>query len=42
MEQDKIEQNAERAYRYLKDLGCNKKDINKIASELIICNSSYD
>jgi hypothetical protein len=38
MNQDKIKQNAERAYLYLKELGCNKKDINKIASELILYN----
>jgi len=39
MNNEKIEQNVERAYRYLKGLGCNKEDINKIASELILYNS---
>ena len=40
MNKEKIKQNAERAYNYLQGLGCDKKDINKIASELIILNSN--
>ena len=36
MDEDKIKQNTERAYRYLRDLGCNKEDITKIASALIL------
>jgi len=38
MNESKVKQNAERAYLYLKDLGCNKTDIDRIASELIFYN----
>jgi hypothetical protein len=36
---NRIKQNTERVYNYLKELGCNGEDINKIANELIILTS---
>ena len=39
MDEEKIKQNAERIYKYLKSLGCiSKTDIDRIASELIFYN----
>jgi len=38
MNEEKLNQNAERAYNYLWNLGCNKEEINKIANKLILLN----
>ena len=42
MDDDKIKQNTERVYRYLKDLGCDKIEIDKVASELIFYNEEMN
>jgi len=38
MNEEKVKQNAERVHKYLKDIGCGKTDIDRIASELIFYN----